>query len=200
MAQPTPERLTQLCAAAGAGDSRAAAELLPLVYGELRRLAAARMARLAPGQTLEPTALVHEAYMKLVGDTDPGWNGRRHFFGAAAKAMRDVLVDSARSRSALKRGGRRGRVDLAAIDVACDLPTPPEDLLAVDAALARLERDDPRKAEIVLLRYFGGLEREEIALILGVTTRTIDRDWRYVVARFHSELASEDDSAGETGA
>lgn len=197
---PDRTRFTQLCAAAQGGDPRAAAELLPLVYDELRRLAASRMGRLEAGRTLQATALVHEAYLKLVGPADPGWNGRRHFFGAAAQAMRDVLVDEARRRGARKRGGsdgaRRVRIGLTDVDRAAELPTPPEDLLALNAAIERLVRDDPRKGEIVMLRYFGGLQRDEIAAVLGVTARTIDREWRYIVARLHGELASEPSADG----
>ncbi len=181
--------VTEVLQSAVAGDKLAAAELLPLVYSELKRMAQSRMAKLPPGQTIQATALVHEAYMKLVGDRDPGWDGRNHFFGAAARAMRDILVDQARRRASLKRGGDRKRVEPEAVDLAIESPT--EDLVALDEALKRLEADDPRKAEIVMLRYFAGLSREETAAALGVTTRTIDREWRYIIARLHMELSGE---------
>jgi RNA polymerase sigma factor (TIGR02999 family) len=171
------------------GDRQAAADLLPLVYDELRRLAKSRLARTPPGQTLQATALVHEAYLKLVGSQDPGWEGRAHFFGAAARAMREILVAQARRMAAVKRGGDRQRLDAA--EVTPEIAPPSADLLALDEALRRLEQEDPRKGEIVMLRYFAGLSREETASALGVTVRTIDREWRYIVARLHMELADQ---------
>ncbi len=186
MAAP-PRTVTQLLATLAAGDKQAAADLLPLVYEELRRLAKSRLSKTPPGQTLQATALVHEAYLKLVGEADPGWENRGHFFAAAARAMRDILVDQARRKASVKHGGEFRRVDADEVEVSIDAPA--TDLLALDQALKRLERDDERKARIVELRYFAGLSREEIAEALGVTTRTIDREWRYVIARLHKELS-----------
>jgi RNA polymerase sigma factor (TIGR02999 family) len=172
-----------------AGKQQAAAELLPVVYGELRRLAAAQMVRLRPGETLQPTALVHEAYLKLVGSTDPGWNGRGHFFGAAAQAMRELIVDRVRRKAAAKRGGGKVAEDLdAAVAVtAGDLGV--DDVLAVDAAVERLAAEHPRKAQVVVMRYFAGLTEEEIAGALGVTVRTVEREWRFARAYLHDILA-----------
>ena len=179
--------LTLILQAAAAGDRSAAERVLPLVYDELRRLAAARLGRLPAGQTLEPTALVHEAYLKLVGRGDPGWQGRAHFFGAAARAMRDILVDQARRKAALKRGGAGQRCELAPELAQIE---PPEDLLAVHEALQRLETEDPRKGEIVMLRYFAGLSAAETAAALDVSERTIEREWRYIKAWLRRQLAA----------
>ncbi|MFT3771251.1 MAG: sigma-70 family RNA polymerase sigma factor [Minicystis sp.] len=175
---PTPPPVEE------AGDRRAhaAADLLPAVYVELRRLAAAQLARLRPGQTLQPTALVHEAYMKLVGQADPGWDGRRHFFGAAAEAMRELLVDHVRRKGAQKRGGGRAPESLEDSLPIEDGDPRLDDVLAVDAALTRLEAEHPRKARVAIMRYFGGLSDEEIAEGLGITTRTVERDWRFARA------------------
>jgi RNA polymerase sigma factor (TIGR02999 family) len=182
--------VTAVLQAIEAGDSKAAAELLPLVYGELRKLAAARMARLRPGQTLQPTALVHEVYLALVGKKDPGWKGRGHFFGAAAQAMRELLVDAARRKAALKRGGDLSRAEAEEVEGAALEPAlPVEDVLALDRALAKMKVEHPRKAEIVELRYFGGLTEEEIASLYEVTTRTIEREWRFARAWLHQALA-----------
>jgi RNA polymerase sigma factor (TIGR02999 family) len=183
--------VTQMLDDIAAGRREAAAELLPVVYGELRKLAAAQMARLRPGQTLQPTALVHEAYLKLVGEADPRWNGRGHFFGAAAQAMRELIVDHVRRKAAGKRGGGRAPepLDAAVADIAAgagDLG--PEDVLAVDAALERLEAEHPRKAQVAVMRYFGGLSEQEIAEALGVTTRTVEREWRFARAFLHEVL------------
>jgi RNA polymerase sigma factor (TIGR02999 family) len=162
-------------------------ELLAALYGELRRLARARMARLPVGNTLQPTALVHEAYLRLAKGSSR-WSGRAHFFGAAAQAMRQILVEQARRKSAVKHGGGQDRLDVDDVDIAVEVPV--DDLLALDRALERLKADDPRKAEIVLLRYFAGLEREEIADLLGVSVRTVDRDWRFIVARLRKEMSA----------
>jgi RNA polymerase sigma factor (TIGR02999 family) len=168
--------VTQLLDAAAAGDPHAAADLLPLVYDELRKLAAARLAAEAPGQTLQATALVHEAYLRLVGgDATSQWNGRTHFFGAAAEAMRRILVDQARRKRADKRGGGRLRVDLPE-DLAASEPRS-DDLLALDEALTRLERHDPDAARLVKLRYFAGLSHQEAADALGVSRGAADRLW-----------------------
>jgi len=180
--------LTQVLVAAGAGDRKAAAELLPLVYAELRDLARSRLAKVPPGNTMQPTALVHEAYVRVVGRDDPGWDSKGHFFAAAAEAMRQVLVDQARRKNRLKHGGGRKRIDVDAEDFDVPLAAPVQDVLALDAALERLGDDDPRKAQIVSLRCFAGLNREETAAAMGLSVATIDREWRYIVARLHSEL------------
>jgi RNA polymerase sigma factor (TIGR02999 family) len=161
-------------------EVRPAADLLPEVYAELRRLAAALTVRLPPGQTLQPTALVHEAYLKLVRDRDPGWEGRRHFYGAAAQAMREILVDQARRKASAKRGGRGQRVDLT--EGLALIEPPADDLLALDEALQRLQAEEPRLAEIVLLRYYAGLGVEETAGVVGRSVSTVTREWRHARA------------------
>lgn len=168
-------------------------KLLVLVYGELRKLARALMARTPPGNTLQPTALVHEAYLRLVGNVESSWNGRGHFFAAAAQAMRQILVDQARRKASLKRGGGRNRIE--GRDVEPSIEPPVVDILALDEALDRLKRDDPSKAQIVLLRYFAGLSREETAAALGMSVRTLDREWRYIIARLHREVAGGRDNS-----
>jgi RNA polymerase sigma factor (TIGR02999 family) len=173
--------------AAQAGDRQAAADLLPLVYAELHELARARLARQAPGQTLQPTALVHEAYVRIAGDSHVTWQGRQHFFFAAARAMRDILVEQARRKAGPKQGGGRRREEL---DEACAVLEPPsDDVLAVHEALAELEARDPLKAQIVLLRYFTGLTMDETATVLGVPERTLDRHWRYIRAWLMKRLS-----------
>ncbi len=178
---------TRLLQAAARGDEHAAEELLPLVYGELRKLAQARLSKTPPGHTLTGTALVHEAYVRLVGHEDPGWDGRGHFFFAAARAMRDILVEHARAKSRLKRGGDRRRVDPDNLVLAIDAP--PEDLLALDEALSRLSREHPRQHQVVMLRFFAGLAAEEAAERLGITSRTVERDWRFARASLYDALA-----------
>lgn len=186
--------------AAGAGDPKAAESLLPLVYDELRRLAAAQLSKEPAGQTLQPTALVHEAYLRLVGGEAIEWQGRGHFFAAAARAMRRILIDRARRHRAAKHGGDRARADLRE-DLIAD-PTPGTggggmDLLRLDTALARLEARDSRQAEIVLLRYFAGLSIEQTAEALGVSTGTVKNDWVFARAWLRRELESIGD--GELG-
>jgi len=181
--------VTQLLQAAARGEKDAADELLPLVYAELRKLAQARMRQASPRHTLTATALVHEAYLRLVGRDDPGWEGRGHFFFAAARAMRDVLVEHARRKAGLKRGSDRRRVEPDNLELAIDAP--PEDLLALDEALSRLEREHPRKHRIVMLRFFAGLTTDETAELLGVTTRTVERDWRFARASLYDDLGGE---------
>jgi RNA polymerase sigma factor (TIGR02999 family) len=172
--------VTELLRAAQAGDAGAAERLLAAVYEQLHRLARARMAQLPPGQTLQPTALVHEAYLRLTDKGDAAWESRRHFFFAAARAMRDILVEQARRKAGPARGGGRRRQEL---DEACALVEPPgEDVLAVHEALQELEKQDPVKAQIVLLRYFSGLTTAETAEVLGLAERTLDRQWRYARA------------------
>ena len=162
-----------------APGARPAAELLPAVYAELRRLAAALAGRLPPGQTLQPTALVHEAYLRLAGTHDPGWEGRRHFFGAAARAMRDILVEQARRKGAHKHGGGR-RVELT--EGLAVVEPPADDLLAVDEAIQKLQAEKPHLAEIAMLRYFAGLSADETAAVLGVSPSTLAREWRFARA------------------
>jgi RNA polymerase sigma factor (TIGR02999 family) len=168
--------VTQILSAIEAGDPKAAAELLPLVYDELRKLAAARLAEEKPGQTLQATALVHEAYLRLVGGQPDGWNGRGHFFAAAAEAMRRILVENARRKAAGKRSGGQ-RIPLDDVDVAA--PERPDDLLDLDEALAALEKIDRTAAELVKLRYFAGLTLREAAAALSLAPRTADAVWAY---------------------
>ncbi len=178
--------VTQILQAIEHGDAKAAEELLPLVYGELRRLAAHRMANEVPGQTLQPTALVHEAWLRLTGSENVKWDGRAHFFGAAAEAMRRILVDRAREKMALKRGGHLQRVDLEAVDLA--LPMPEDELLAVNEALDRLATVDTRATEMVKLCFFVGLTQEEAARELGVSLATAERLWAFARAWLLREL------------
>jgi RNA polymerase sigma factor (TIGR02999 family) len=174
------EDVTQLLRAAQAGDAAAADRLLAVVYEQLHQLARTRMAHLPPGQTLQPTALVHEAYLRLTDKSDVSWESRQHFFFAAARAMRDILVEQARRKAGPARGGGRYRQEL---DEACTVIEPPaENILAVHEALEELEKQDPVKAQIVLLRYFSGLTTAETAEILGLAERTLNRKWRYIRA------------------
>ncbi len=195
--ESTPaQHVTRLMRAAGAGDPKAAESLLPLVYDELRRLAAAQLSKEPAGQTLQPTALVHEAYLRLVGGEAIEWQGRGHFFAAAARAMRRILIDRARRHRAAKHGGSLGRSDLHEDMIADPTPGPggsAMDLLRLDAALARLETRDSRQAEIVLLRYFAGLSIEQTAEALGVSTGTVKNDWVFARAWLRRELESIDD-------
>ncbi len=170
-----------LIEAVASGDRRAAADLLPLVYDELRKLATARMVGEPPHQTLQPTALVHEAYLRLVGDAGgPLWDDRGHFFAAAAEAMRRILIDQARRKAAVRHGGEFVRLELETDRGST--PEPREDLLALDEALNRLATEDPLKAELVQLRYFGGLTLAEAALALGLSERTAGRHWAFARA------------------
>ena len=181
--------VTQLLNAIERGEQKAAEELLPLVYDELRKLAAQRLGRESPGQTLQATALVHEAYVRLIGDDKSeayGWDHRGHFFAAAAEAMRRILIENARRKQSLKRGGRMERVDLTEAEpVARDRD---EELLALDEALQKLATADPRKAELVQLRYFGGVTSEQTAKVLGISVATAERDWAYARAWLRCEL------------
>src|SRR5262245_36871610 len=178
---------TRILRAIADGDPDAASQLLPLVYDELRQLAAHKLARESPGQTLDATALVHEAYLRLVGeDEDQRWDSRGHFFAAAAEAMRRILVESARQKASLKRGGDRDRVDV--VESLLAAPEPREDLLALDAALTKLAETDKQAAELVQLRYFAGLPIREIAEILGIAPRTADRLWAFARAWLHEEI------------
>ena len=182
--------VTQILSAIEQGDPRAAAELLPLVYDELRRLAAARMAAEAPDHTLQPTALVHEAYLRLVGeDARRPWNGRGHFFAAAAEAMRRILVDHARRKQAEKRGGQSCRVPLEEAGVSFTSPT--DELLDIDHALTRLAAEDPRAARLIQLRYFGGLSLEDAAEVVGIPRSTAYVHWSYAKVRLRTLLDGE---------
>jgi len=179
--------VTQLLDAIDAGDPRAAGQMLPLVYEELRKLAAARMAHENPGQTLQATALVHEAWLRLGGaDEAKVWNSRGHFFGAAAEAMRRILVDRARQKARVRHGGELERVDLEHVNLATE--DTDETLLAMSEALEALSRESPQKAEIVKLRYFAGMENQEIAQALGVSLSTVERSWAYARSWLHREL------------
>jgi len=181
--------VTRILTALEQGDPRAADELLPLIYNELRRLAASKLAREQPGQTLQATALVHEAYIRLVGTEDPGWNNRGHFFAAAAEAMRRILVESARRKKSLKRGGDRRRVDVDDVDLAIEGPS--DDLLALNHALEKLTEVDAGAGELVKLRYFAGLPLEQVAEIRGVARRTVVNHWAYARAWLHREITKE---------
>ncbi len=186
-----PSDVTRLLRAWGAGDEAALAELLPLVYAELHAQAARAMRGQADGHTLQTTAIVHEAYLRLAGGPDGGWQGRTHFFGVAAKVMRSVLVDHARARAAGKRGGAGARLTLgAARDVSTgDPPDGGVDVLALDAALDRLAAFDPHRARVVELRYVAGLTIEETAAVLGVSPATVKREWTVARAWLKRELA-----------
>jgi RNA polymerase sigma factor (TIGR02999 family) len=184
--------VTRILSALEAGDPREAEQLLPLVYGELRRLAAQKMAREPDGQTIEATALVHEAYLRLVGaDTVQQWNSRGHFFAAAAEAMRRILVERARHKRSLKAGGEFRRQDLSDIQPA--VGGPDLDLLALNEALDKLAKRDPRQAELVKLRFFAGLTTEQAAQALGVSTSTAENDWAHARCWLRLEM----DAAGE---
>jgi len=180
-------QVTYILERAQRGDPKAAEELLPLVYEELRRLAAHRLAGERQQQTLQPTALVHEAWLKLSGDPSREWNGRQHFFAAAAEAMRRILVDRARRRLAAKRGGGDARVDLDALDIPA--PAPDDQLLAVSEALEKFTAHDERKAEMVKLRYFVGMTFEEAAQALDIAVPTAKEWWAYSRAWLRVEIA-----------
>lgn len=171
------------------GETDAAAELFPLVYGELRELAAARMRRLPPGQTLQPTALVHEAFLKLIDGREVGFQGRGHFFGAAALAMRDILVDAARRKGALKRGAGEVPLELDETVVARAADVGTEDMIALAQAIERLRGAHPRQAEVVMLKTFAGLSEAEIAQLFDVNVRTVERDHRFAHAFLRRELS-----------
>ena len=179
--------VTRILNAIDQGDQQAANDLLPLVYEELRRLAAQRLSHEKPGQTLQATALVHEAYIRLVDvDRPQHWDGRGHFFKAAAEAMRRILLNRARDRKRLKRGGDHRRLDLDQIEVV--LGTPPEELIALDEAIQKLADEDPLCAELVKLRFFAGLSHQEAAKALAITRRVADRQWAYARAWLYERL------------
>ena len=183
--------VTRILSAIEQGDSKAAAALLPLVYDELRKLADRRLAQEKPGQTLQATALVHEAYLRLVGEPDTRrWAGRGHFFAAAAEAMRRVLVEAARRKRRIKRGGDWRRIDL---EEACPIIPPPHvDLIALDEALSRLAARDPMRADLVKLRFFAGLTMPEAAAALNISLATAERYWTFAKSWLYAELADDE--------
>lgn len=193
--------VTRILSAIEQGDLHAAEQLLPLVYDELRKLAAQKLAQESPGQTLQATALVHEAYLRLVGASpnpqslsaegqgEPHWNSRGHFFAAAAEAMRRILIDQTRQKQSLRRGGGRERLDLEHVPIIA--PEPSLEVLAVDEALERFEQVDPLKARLVKLRYFAGLTIPQAADALGISSTTADRYWSYARAWLHAELSKD---------
>jgi RNA polymerase sigma factor (TIGR02999 family) len=178
--------VTQILTALEQGKPQAAEQLLPLVYEELRRLAAWHLANEKPGQTLQATALVHEAYLRLIGQENPGWRGRRHFFGAAAQAMRRILVENARRKQRAKHGGGWERVAVEHVQIAA--PMPDDELLAMDEALGQLATVDPEAAELVNLRFFIGLTEEQAAKELGVSVSTVERMWSFAKAWLFREM------------
>lgn len=183
--------VTQILANVDSGDPTAPGELLKLLYDELRKLAAAKLVREKPGQTLQATALVHEAYLRLVdGKQAQGWNGQGHFIGAAAEAMRRILVENARRKKRHRHGGEWKRADLQAIEIECVLPD--DEVPALNDALLRLEQQDPLKARLVQLRFFAGLTNEEAAEALGVSAATAKRHWRYARAWLHREIRGDE--------
>jgi RNA polymerase sigma factor (TIGR02999 family) len=186
--------VTHFLSAIEQGDPRAAAELLPLVYDELRRLAARRLTREPPGQTLQPTALVHEAYLRLVGsEANHSWAGRKHFLAAAADAMRKILIENARRKRGPRRGGKMRRVDAALDRIAID--DADVDLLALDEALDRLAAESPARAEVVKLRFFAGLTVAEAADVLGISVATAERYWTYARTRLYLDLNEQGDGS-----
>jgi RNA polymerase sigma factor (TIGR02999 family) len=189
--------VTEILHALEAGDPLAADRLLPLVYDELRKLATAHLGQEQPGQTLQPTALVHEAYVRLVGGANPEqWNSRGHFFAAAAVAIRRILIDNARRKRSLKRGGQFVRQELDELPL--PLPEPREDVLALDEALRKLEVADPQAAKLVQLLYFGGLTLPEAARTIGLSPRTAGSLWAYARAWLRREIEADDGSGANS--
>jgi len=186
MSDPERMRVTQVLKAVERGDPRAAHELLPLVYAELRTLARSLMAKVPPGNTLQPTALVHQAYLRIVGNDDPGWNSRGHFFAAAAQAMRRILVEQARRKATVKHGGDQLRRDVD--DAEIPIASPSDDMLALDLALRRLAQLNERMARVVELRFLVGLDIAETAKVLRVSEPTVERDWRFARAFLFDQL------------
>jgi len=183
--------LTRILIAIEQGDAKASEELLPLVYDELRRLAAQKLSQEKPGQTLQATALVHEAYIRLIGSDNPKWDSRGHFFAAAAEAMRRILIDNARRKKRIKRGGGQRTSDLDEVDLPVEGPS--DDLLAMDEALTKLAAKDKVKADLVKLRYFAGLTSEQAAASLGISRGTANRYWVYARAWLYHEITKGDD-------
>lgn len=173
-------QITQILEASGRGEGCASSELLPLMYDELRRHASARMAHEVAGQTLQPTALVHEAWLRLFGTGEARWQNRAHFFGAAAEAMRRILIEKARGKARLKRGGDMVRLDIEQVELAATMPE--EKVLLIDDALEQLRKQDAEKARVVVLKFYGGLTNQEVAESMDLTERTIERHWAYAKA------------------
>lgn len=184
--------VTRILTAIEQGDAKAADELLPVVYEELRRLAARKMSQEPPGQTLQATALVHEAYIRLVGLEARDWKGSTHFFAAAAEAMRRILIDNARRKKSLKRGGDRRQIDIDRLALLGDDNAPSDDLLALDEALEKLSRENKIEADLVKLRYFAGLTGEQAAEVLGISRSTADEHWAYARAWLRLEITKGD--------
>jgi RNA polymerase sigma factor (TIGR02999 family) len=180
--------LTSIITAIEQGNAQAADQLLPLVYDELRRLAAYRLSQELPGQTLQPTSLVHEAYLRLTGNQDRKWEGRAHFFGAAAEAMRRILIENARRKAAVRHGGGQQRLNIEDVDIAAFSKA--DEIIAVNEALEKFAVENQPKAELVKLRYFAGLTIEETAEVLRISVPTAKRWWAYARAWLHNELAS----------
>jgi len=181
--------VTLMLQAIDRGQAQASEELLPLLYGELKRLAAARMAQEAAGHTLQPTALVHEAWLRLVGNNRQAWQNRAHFFGAAAEAMRRILIERARRKSRLKRGSNQVVLDISELELAAAMPD--DKVLLVDEALERFKAEEPEKARVVMLKFFGGLTDREIAEVMGVNERTVRRQWVFAKAWLFQQIAGE---------
>ncbi len=183
--------LTRILQAAGGRANLVSAELLPLVYDELRNLAKARMSRMAPGQTLQATALVHEAWIKISGDEERSWSDRAHFFRAAAQAMRHILVDRARAKASVKRGENVEMLDIQVHGLEVEETTLDERVLLVDEMMGRLEQEDPESVRVISLKFFGGLTNKEIAAMDGVAERTVERHWAYAKARLYQMIRAE---------
>ncbi len=181
--------VTLVLQAVGRGEARASEDLLPLVYDDLRRHAKVQMARESPGQTLQPTALLHEAWLRLVGHGERQWQNRAHFFGAAAEAMRRILIENARRKSRLKRGGDQVRVDIANVELAAT--TPDEKILLINDALERLQVQDPEKAQVVVMKFFGGRTNQEVAESMAVTERTVERHWAFARAWLFQSICAQ---------
>ena len=178
--------LTRILNSVEHGDAKAAEELLPLVYEELRKLAAHKMANEAPGQTLQPTALVHEAWLRLAGGVEQKWENQRHFYAAAAEAMRRILVEKARRKNRIRHGAGLQRVDVAEIEIPTE--TREDQLIAMDEALSKLEQEDPAKAQVVKLRYFVGMTTQETAQTLGISVATVERQWSFAKAWLFNQI------------
>lgn len=183
--------LTRILQAAGGRANLVSAELLPLVYDELRNLAKSRMSRMAPGQTLQATALVHEAWIKISGDEERSWSDRAHFFRAAAQAMRHILVDRARAKASVKRGENVEMLDIQVHGLEVEETTLDERVLLVDEMMGRLEQEDPESVRVISLKFFGGLTNKEIAAMDGVAERTVERHWAYAKARLYQMIRAE---------
>jgi RNA polymerase sigma factor (TIGR02999 family) len=192
---PSQSELTRVLRSVDAGEESASSRLLPLVYDELRKLAASRLSRLGSDQTLQPTALVHEVYLRLLGDEPVEWANRAHFFAAAANAMRNIIVERARRRGRIKHGGGRARLPLEAADVP-DSGSDEFDFVGLDTALKRFAEVDPTRAQVVMLRFFAGLTVEDTAAALGSSPATVKRDWNYARAWLHDAMNEGDGSGG----